>query len=207
MIHKNRSYNSIMTLFSMGSMGLFLTSAFPTEAAGGVVKLRTTEPASTTNSIAGPAVTHTCPSSLIVTGLTHSSTIPGGNFSAGQLLTKRGQPTPLNHGLIDSYINIRYSNIVIQSIKGQLTQDVFDGKNSKEARRFDQNLHAVARRKLDQLNAATRLDDLRIPPGNRLEVLSGNLKGLHSIRINDQWRIMFRWTPTGPEEVRIEDYH
>lgn len=96
---------------------------------------------------------------------------------------------------------------MIRSIKGQLTQDVFDGKNSKEARKLDQNLHATAKRKLDQLNAAAKLEDLRIPPGNRLEALSRNLKGLHSIRINDQWRIVFHWTSTGPEEVRIEDYH
>jgi proteic killer suppression protein len=96
---------------------------------------------------------------------------------------------------------------VTRSIKGQLTQDIFDGKNSKEARKLDQNLHAVARRKLDQLNAAIRLEDLRIPPGNRLEALSGNLKGSHSIRINDQWRVIFKWTLTGPEVVRIEDYH
>jgi proteic killer suppression protein len=96
---------------------------------------------------------------------------------------------------------------VIRSIKGQLTQDVFDGKNSKEARRLDQNLHTIAKRKLDQLNAAVKLDDLRMPPGNRLEALVGNLKGLHSIRINDQWRIVFQWTTTGPEDVRIEDYH
>ena len=104
-------------------------------------------------------------------------------------------------------IGNRYIDIVIRSIKGQLTQDVFDGKNSKEARKFDQNLHAIAKRKLDQLNAAVRLDDLRIPPGNRLEALAGNLKGLHSIRINDQWRIIFHWTSMGPEDVQIEDYH
>lgn len=96
---------------------------------------------------------------------------------------------------------------MVQSIKGQLTQDVFDGKGSKESRKFDQGLHAVARRKLDQLNAAAKLGDLKVPPGNRLEALSGSLKGYHSIRINDQWRIVFRWTPNGPEEVRIEDYH
>ena len=65
----------------------------------------------------------------------------------------------------------------------------------------------MARRKLDQLNAAVKLDDLRIPPGNRLESLAGDLMGLHSIRINEQWRIVFRWTSTGPEDVRIEDYH
>ncbi|MBU6376104.1 MAG: type II toxin-antitoxin system RelE/ParE family toxin [Bdellovibrionales bacterium] len=92
-------------------------------------------------------------------------------------------------------------------MKGQLTQDIFDGKSSKEARKLDVKLHAVARRKLDQLNAAVRLDDLRIPPGNRLEALSGDLKSFHSIRINEQWRIVFRWTSTGPEDVRIEDYH
>ena len=65
------------------------------------------------------------------------------------------------------YIDIRYTEYVIQSIKGQLTQDIFDGKNSKESRKFDQGLHAIARRKLDQLNAAAKLDDLKVPPGNR----------------------------------------
>ena len=57
------------------------------------------------------------------------------------------------------------------------------------------------------LDIAKRLDDLRVPPGNRLEALKGNLKGLHSIRINDQWRICFRWTDSGPAEVEILDYH
>ncbi len=57
------------------------------------------------------------------------------------------------------------------------------------------------------MNQAGKLDDLAVPPGNRLEALKGNLSGLHSIRINDQWRIVFRWTDTGPSEVRIMDYH
>ncbi|MDH4467403.1 MAG: type II toxin-antitoxin system RelE/ParE family toxin [Bacteriovoracaceae bacterium] len=96
---------------------------------------------------------------------------------------------------------------MILFIKGKLTQDIYDGRNSKESRKLDRELHSIARRKLDQLNAAAKLDDLRIPPANRLELLSGNLKGLHSIRINDQWRIVFRWTHNGPDEVRIEDYH
>lgn len=65
----------------------------------------------------------------------------------------------------------------------------------------------IARRKLDQLNQAHELRDLRIPPGNRLEALKGRLKGRHSIRINDQYRICFRWTAEGPERVRIVDYH
>ena len=65
----------------------------------------------------------------------------------------------------------------------------------------------VALRKLIQMNRALTLDDLRVPPGNRLEPLKGNRKGFHSIRINDQWRIVFRWTDQGPEEVSIVDYH
>ena len=62
-------------------------------------------------------------------------------------------------------------------------------------------------RKLDLLNAATNLDDLRAPPGNRLEALKGDLAGFHSIRINSQWRIIFRWTSSGPADVQIIDYH
>ena len=65
----------------------------------------------------------------------------------------------------------------------------------------------IARRKLDMIHYAARLDDLKAPPGNRLESLSGDLKGFHSIRINEQWRIVFRWTGAGPNEVRITDYH
>jgi proteic killer suppression protein len=65
----------------------------------------------------------------------------------------------------------------------------------------------VARRKLDMLDYADRLADLASPPGNRLEALKGDLAGLHSIRINDQWRVVFRWTTTGPADVDIRDYH
>ena len=69
------------------------------------------------------------------------------------------------------------------------------------------NIAAVARRKLRQIEIAGRLDDLRVPPGNRLEVLKGNRAGQYSIRINDQWRICFRWTEAGAEDVEIVDYH
>ncbi len=69
------------------------------------------------------------------------------------------------------------------------------------------NVSRVAMRKLDMLHYAARLSDLRSPPGNRLELLGGDLIGFHSIRINDQWRIVFRWTDAGPSEVRITDYH
>ncbi len=65
----------------------------------------------------------------------------------------------------------------------------------------------VARRKLRQLEIAGRLDDLRVPPGNRLEALKGDRKGQHSIRINDQFRVCFRWTKAGPADVEIVDYH
>ena len=68
-------------------------------------------------------------------------------------------------------------------------------------------LGRIARRKLDMIHYAARLDDLKAPPGNRLESLSGDLKGFHSIRINEQWRIVFRWMGAGPYEVRITDYH
>jgi proteic killer suppression protein len=65
----------------------------------------------------------------------------------------------------------------------------------------------VARRKLDMLDAAVKLDNLRSPPGNRLEALKGNRRGQWSIRINDQWRVCFRWTDKGPADVEIVDYH
>lgn len=69
------------------------------------------------------------------------------------------------------------------------------------------NIADVARRKLRQLEIAGRLDDLRVPPGNRLEALKGNRAGQHSIRINDQWRFCFRWTTSGAEDVEIVDHH
>ena len=69
------------------------------------------------------------------------------------------------------------------------------------------NIAAVARRKLRQLEVAGRLDDLRVPPGNRLEALKGDRAGQHSIRVNDQFRVCFRWTGTGAEDVEIVDYH
>lgn len=68
-------------------------------------------------------------------------------------------------------------------------------------------IRQVVRRKLDMIHYAVRLSDLRAPPGNRLEALRGSLSGLHSIRVNDQWRIVFRWTAAGPAEVRVTDYH
>lgn len=77
----------------------------------------------------------------------------------------------------------------------------------QRVRKLDDNLQRVALRKLTILDAAESLDDLRVPPGNRLEKLKGDRVGQHSIRINDQWRICFRWTGAGPEDAETTDYH
>lgn len=96
---------------------------------------------------------------------------------------------------------------MIVNFAGKMAQAIYDGVNSKQARRFPQDLHAKARRLLDQLNAAPTLEFMKIPPGNRLEKLSGNLKGFWSLRVNDQWRIIFRWQNTDAHDVNIVDYH
>ena len=88
------------------------------------------------------------------------------------------------------------------------TEDVFDGNDTRKARRTCPiDLWPVARRKLDQLNAVTRLTDLGLPPSNRLEALKGDRAGQHSIRVNQQYRLCFRWTDSGPTDVEIVDYH
>lgn len=92
---------------------------------------------------------------------------------------------------------------MIQSFSDQDTERLF---RDEKSRRFQPIIRA-ALRKLIQLNRAGRLEDMAVPPGNRLEALKGKLAGLHSIRVNDQWRIVFRWTSAGPDQVRIEDYH
>ncbi len=79
--------------------------------------------------------------------------------------------------------------------------------NRERVRSIDSRIHSVALRKLRQLGYAQTLDELRIPPGNRLEALKGDRRGQFSIRIDDQWRICFRWSAAGPEEVEIVDYH
>jgi proteic killer suppression protein len=97
---------------------------------------------------------------------------------------------------------------VIRGFGDQGTKDIFDGKNTAAARRLcPRSLWSVAYRKLDQLDSAADMIDLRVPPGNRLEALKGSWKGFHSIRINDQYRICFIWTDAGADEVQIVDYH
>jgi proteic killer suppression protein len=97
---------------------------------------------------------------------------------------------------------------MILSFRNEGTEDIFNGENTKPARKTcPEGLWKVANRKLDQLDSVTVLDELRIPPGNRLESLSVNRRGQHSIRINDQYRICFVWTEAGPDQVEIVDYH
>ena len=92
---------------------------------------------------------------------------------------------------------------MIRSFRCKDTQALFE---TGKTRRWP-SLKAVAERKLVQLHAAEALVDLNSPPGNRLEALAGDREGQHSIRINDQWRVCFRWTPEGPEDVEIVDDH
>jgi proteic killer suppression protein len=96
---------------------------------------------------------------------------------------------------------------MIISFADKATEDLYHGVSSARVRRLPQKILESALYKLDILNAAQTLDDLRSPPGNRLELLKGNFSELHSIRINSQWRIVFRWEASNAYEVRVLDYH
>lgn len=96
---------------------------------------------------------------------------------------------------------------MIQSFGNRLAEDLFDDRLSAAVRRFPPDLRRAARRKLLYVHDAADLRDLRVPPGNRLEALRGKWKGSHSIRINDQWRVVFRWQAGNAFNVRIVDYH
>ena len=97
---------------------------------------------------------------------------------------------------------------MIVSFRDDGTRDVFNGKNTREARRAcPANLLKIATRKLDQINQAVQLNDLRAPPANHLEKLKGDRRGQYSIRINDQYRVCFSWTEAGATDVEIADYH
>ena len=96
---------------------------------------------------------------------------------------------------------------MIISFADKATEDLYHGVSSARVRRLPRQTLESALYKLDILNAAQVLDDLRSPPGNRLESLKGNCSGLHSIRINSQWRIVFRWKESNAYEVRVLDYH
>ncbi len=97
---------------------------------------------------------------------------------------------------------------MIRSFTNQGAEDIFDGKNSKAARKLcPRGLWNIAARKLEQVDSATNLDDLKVPPGNRLEALSGNRDGQYSIRINDQYRVCLEWNNGNADNVEILDYH
>ena len=96
---------------------------------------------------------------------------------------------------------------VIASFGDKGTADLYHGIASRPARQFPPEVARTAVRKLDLINAAAALQDLRAPPGNRLEALRGDLKGYYSIRVNQQWRLTFRWAGFDAEDVRLVDYH
>ena len=97
---------------------------------------------------------------------------------------------------------------MIISFKNKGSEDIFNGKNTKEARKAcPRSLWIITARKLDQLDSIISLDELRVPPGNMLEPLKGKRKGQYSIRINNQYRICFKWSENGPDQVEITDYH
>ena len=96
---------------------------------------------------------------------------------------------------------------MIINYKTQTTQDVYNGINSKQARKIPATIWKISQRKMDFINAAININDLKAPPGNRLEALKGHLKGFYSIRINDQFRIIFRFQDSNAYDVEITDYH
>ena len=96
---------------------------------------------------------------------------------------------------------------MIVSFGDRATEDLFHNRPTSRARRFPPDVVDLALIKLDMLNGAAAVLDLRSPPGNRLEALKGDLKGLHAIRVNDQWRVVFHWDGNNASDVRLMDYH
>lgn len=96
---------------------------------------------------------------------------------------------------------------MIQSFADETAADLFRERNTRHARVAPQDLWRTAQRKLKMLDVAARLDDLRVPPGNRLEPLAGRRAGRHRIRVNDQYRVTFRWEQGHAWEVAVEDHH
>lgn len=96
---------------------------------------------------------------------------------------------------------------MIVSFGNALASDLFDDRNSRATRKLPSDLSRAARRKLLYLHDAAELNDLRVPPGNRLEKLHGDRLGFYSIRINQQWRLVFRWSSGNASDVQIVDYH
>jgi toxin HigB-1 len=96
---------------------------------------------------------------------------------------------------------------MITGFRSKHAEDIFHGTRSKQARKIPQTLHERCWRLFDQINACSEVDTLKVPPGNRLEKLRGNLKEYWSLRVNDQWRIIFKWKDGNASDVDIIDYH
>ncbi len=96
---------------------------------------------------------------------------------------------------------------MIKNFNSKLAEDVFNGVSTRYSRKLPTNLHSLAVRKLDQLNAVTKIEDLNVPPNNKLEKLKGKLSDYWSIRINNQYRIIFKWVQNSAVDVDIVDYH
>ncbi len=96
---------------------------------------------------------------------------------------------------------------MIINFADKTTEDIYNGVDSKPARKIPMVIWSIAQRKLDMIDAAAEIKDLKIPPANRLEKLKGSLDGYFSIRINDQYRIIFKWINSAAENVKITDYH
>ena len=111
------------------------------------------------------------------------------------------------HGSREFFMITMGGGAVIASFADRPTEALYHGVRGKAIKKLPPPIASVAVRKLDMLNSARTLEDLLQPPGNRLEALRGELRGLHSIRVNQQWRIVFRWRAGDAHEVRILDYH
>jgi proteic killer suppression protein len=96
---------------------------------------------------------------------------------------------------------------VIRALADDTTRDIWNGVNTKAARRIPRDLWPIVRRKLDQIDAVMKLEDLKVPPGNRLHALTGDRRGWHAVRVNDQYRIVFRFDGSDAFDVRCTDYH
>lgn len=96
---------------------------------------------------------------------------------------------------------------MIRTLADDTTRDIWNGVNSKAARRIPQELWPNVRRNLDQIDAVTRREDLKVPPGNRLHALGGDRRGFHAVRVNDQYRIVFRFEGADAFDVQCTDYH
>ncbi len=134
--------------------------------------------------------------------------MPSGGLHAGDEGRLRGAAGRVTYAAgLHRYTGIVYRSHVIRSFADETTRDLFGNVNSKAARRIPNTAWKAAQRKLKQLDLVAKLDDLKIPPGNDLHALKGDQAGRHAIKVNDQYRITFRWEGQDACDVCCEDYH